>query len=846
YSIGGQTYRLNNPSKVFAPEVWTNSPFNTQYIAFIDPTRNAFVLADPTSVTGTTIQAFKSNEFTQTGSKLTSIGRDGTFEWWVSDAGLGKLHHFSKTGDYIASIDFIANVNQKLFTAPYSLSRSPWFLDAQHTLGILNLHVSDKWGNTAGMSNFLPGADVLWMTATPTMTGTQCSFTTTNLSTINATIVRASDNSLVTTLFNGAGDSQQYLFTTSLPCGSYKLHVEVTPYYNGSYGADAVQPLVKEISFSAPIPSIPQLSNPSPNARCVSTSPTMSWAAVSCATSYRVQVSSTSGFTDLVYNNDVGGTSVQLAPLTEGTTYFWRVKANNGSVSGGWSYSYQFTTIGPSQPLITSFTVDVNPLYWYETATIRCIVSDCYPHTFSWSVSGDHTGYTLTAGGAEASNEAYLYNNNVSQSKTVNVTVTCSNRYGNSAQTIAISLVNSVRPCGCGGSGCPFVYAWDGIRFREDNNILQASEYPGNRGQDVTDYYKLSKPQTTFQGDEYVVLIKEVEHERSFFDQVKLLTIDHSPNSHIAVLQTGEIIEYATPYRLRRARLQGVDITNTLASSDTANVHVSKDDSLSFTFSLPIIKAGGIGSTVDGGALIEGASTPQPIKKQTMGVITATHSSASFTFRRRPTLAYIPIDSLDPSSMAVTFHEDAELNYANLARKISDPYQVTEVPLNGARNSTAGDVTVKLQDIDGAYTTVEPGEVLELRFAANPIPAGQKRSFILVARGRYEHLSDSSFNRKKPNGIDKFQLTPNYPNPFNPLTVISFQLPVDGHVTLAVFDVLGREIVNLVDESKNAGNYSVSWDASAVASGMYFTRFTVTKPTGKIIYSEMRKMLLMR
>ena len=69
-----------------------------------------------------------------------------------------------------------------------------------------------------------------------------------------------------------------------------------------------------------------------------------------------------------------------------------------------------------------------------------------------------------------------------------------------------------------------------------------------------------------------------------------------------------------------------------------------------------------------------------------------------------------------------------------------------------------------------------------------------------------------------------FNLYDNYPNPFNPSTVISYRLAVAGNVTLRVFDVLGREVRTLVDSRQAAGSYSVTFDASSLPSGIYFYR----------------------
>jgi hypothetical protein len=69
---------------------------------------------------------------------------------------------------------------------------------------------------------------------------------------------------------------------------------------------------------------------------------------------------------------------------------------------------------------------------------------------------------------------------------------------------------------------------------------------------------------------------------------------------------------------------------------------------------------------------------------------------------------------------------------------------------------------------------------------------------------------------------DGFSLSQNYPNPFNPSTNIKYQTPNTNHVTLKVFDILGCEVATLVNEVRQPGTYTVQWDASGHASGMYF------------------------
>ena len=86
----------------------------------------------------------------------------------------------------------------------------------------------------------------------------------------------------------------------------------------------------------------------------------------------------------------------------------------------------------------------------------------------------------------------------------------------------------------------------------------------------------------------------------------------------------------------------------------------------------------------------------------------------------------------------------------------------------------------------------------------------------------------------------KFALFQNYPNPFNPVTTLTFQLPRKSRVTLAIFDITGRKVAELVNGVKQAGVYSVQWNASSVPSGIYFCRIKARD------FRAVRKLLLVR
>ncbi|HAY33781.1 MAG TPA: T9SS C-terminal target domain-containing protein, partial [Bacteroidetes bacterium] len=64
----------------------------------------------------------------------------------------------------------------------------------------------------------------------------------------------------------------------------------------------------------------------------------------------------------------------------------------------------------------------------------------------------------------------------------------------------------------------------------------------------------------------------------------------------------------------------------------------------------------------------------------------------------------------------------------------------------------------------------------------------------------------------------------NYPNPFNPGTIISYELRISSNVKLRVYDILGNEVTTLINEKQSAGSYSVKFNGSGIASGVYFYR----------------------
>ena len=100
---------------------------------------------------------------------------------------------------------------------------------------------------------------------------------------------------------------------------------------------------------------------------------------------------------------------------------------------------------------------------------------------------------------------------------------------------------------------------------------------------------------------------------------------------------------------------------------------------------------------------------------------------------------------------------------------------------------------------------------------------------------------DSTVIDNRPGGTPvEFKLDQNYPNPFNPTTTIHFSIPHHQHVTLRIFDILGREIATLIDTQLESGSHSAIFNATNLPSGMYVYRIQSSDTM------EQKKMVLMK
>ena len=88
--------------------------------------------------------------------------------------------------------------------------------------------------------------------------------------------------------------------------------------------------------------------------------------------------------------------------------------------------------------------------------------------------------------------------------------------------------------------------------------------------------------------------------------------------------------------------------------------------------------------------------------------------------------------------------------------------------------------------------------------------------------------------------VTDYELLQNYPNPFNPTTTIKYSIPIAGLVTLTVYNILGEQVKTLINQVMPAGNHSVQFNASSLASGIYLYRIQFGS------FVQTKKMILLK
>jgi len=220
------------------------------------------------------------------------------------------------------------------------------------------------------------------------------------------------------------------------------------------------------------------------------------------------------------------------------------------------------------------------------------------------------------------------------------------------------------------------------------------------------------------------------------------------------------------------------------------------------------------------------------------------HNETSETFstvfittdNANPSFPALPVEMT--SFTAIVHNKNVELEWETITEVNNYGFEVERLAIRD--RNLQGDshfVWGKVGFVEGNGTTNTPKQY---SFADKNLALGKYfyRLKQIDRDGKFEYSKEIEVTVSST--PKEFVLEQNYPNPFNPSTVIRYQSPGNSHITLKVYDAIGREVTTLVDEVKEAGLYSVVFDAARLTTGMYFARLS---SDGK---SRIRKLLLMK
>ena len=257
----------------------------------------------------------------------------------------------------------------------------------------------------------------------------------------------------------------------------------------------------------------------------------------------------------------------------------------------------------------------------------------------------------------------------------------------------------------------------------------------------------------------------------------------------------------------------------------------------------------GPGSVVSRAVIWTGTSQPSLIADTTAtkytiaNIFSKNNAGSGFSYAANWIASLIPVDTTVFSIILPVEMTSftAKLNVSTVNIKWTTATEVNNYGFEIEKKITASENTISdWKTIASIKGNGNSNSSKDYFFADKNISATGKYSYRLKQIDK-----NGNFKYSKEIYVDinipvEFNLNQNYPNPFNPTTTISFSLPVAAHVSLKLFDVLGKELSSLVNEEKPAGNYNVEFNAAKLSSGLYIYQLRA----GNFVQS--RKMILMK
>jgi hypothetical protein len=391
---------------------------------------------------------------------------------------------------------------------------------------------------------------------------------------------------------------------------------------------------------------------------------------------------------------------------------------------------------------------------------------------------------------------------------------------------------------------CPVLFSYDGTRFNEENTLLTACE-PSGYTEVVSDYYRVTGPVASDDGT-ITFQLREMEDEITYLHDVRLITVDHAPGTRVACTVDGRIFAYDGYARpLSAVSDEGVDVLSSIASEDGKLFTAKKSGHIDLELPIEeqVIDIPSLSKRVCDDLLLtaqaEGQKSipPASLDVERLAADGTWVPLATLPSREKTAHEYVFIDRpVDAESDRMKIRISWEGSYTTDVIRQFVPSNEAPI-ISEFRASYIDPMTnVAAQPNEEGLFVLRKGDILELDFSTEPgARADAVRDYIVVAKGNY--TPDYGIGRDA--GPATVALHDNYPNPFNPTTTISFTVPHTTRYELSIYTVAGQ-VVSTFTGTAEPGMVRIAWDASGLASGVYFYKLTAGS------YTSTKKMILLR
>ncbi|MBS1513802.1 MAG: T9SS type A sorting domain-containing protein [Bacteroidetes bacterium] len=687
-----------------------------------------------------------------------------------------------------SSIDHLAFINS---STGWISGNSGVVFTTDNGTNWINITPAGAPNGISGLSYASPGI-LYYTTTTNIYKSTNGGFNLTAPSNLTATPVSAAKINLSWT--DNSANEDKFMIERSTDGSSWTLldsvNTGTTTYSNTGLTFNTTyyyKVYCKKLSYSGGYSGIasaftflnaPALSSPANNYSQSNYTPTFTWAASTFASTYFLQVATDTNFSNIVYSTSGAGLLSQAMPggiLQNSTKYYWRVKCANDTNQSLYS-SYRILVM--QDPNYGNNIMSGNSLYYFANSTAGANLSPSQP-SYNWK---DTTGSInlivngtaqIPVSSGTADDGRFDIPNILTGSNAVRFFgVNYQNLY---IGTNGITAFTSFTPEG------PELY--QPSYFGLLNTAIYNAIFPLWKDLNFAD--------TTVHGSRlcYKVTSNEI-----------IITYMKAPTFN-TVLDANDYVSFQLVIEYSDSPSTNSRITFMYNYIETGSTFISK-------YNVNTLSPTLIG--INGGNSLAQRLQYRFLNYDSVLVNSGPMFGSNLALQLGPDENLLPVEL---SSFTATVNgSNVKLNWSTVSELSNSRFDI-ERKISGSNDWK------RVSHVNGNGTT---NQVKSYFYEDKNLAPGkyQYRIKQIDYNGNFEyHNLASEVVIGVPN---KFSLLQNYPNPFNPVTVISYQLPVDGFVSIKVYDMAGKEVMSLLNSNQNAGYHTVEFTGTSLASGTYF------------------------